>query len=131
VTAPQHLDRLEAFDASHPLQEDPNPHAHVGGVVIVEGPAASIDDLRVQIASRLDLVPRYRQRLAHTAPDRARPVWVDDTHLDLVYRVRHTALLASRHVAHVRRSGVRSGFTMTQPYGNPPAGGMCCDANSI
>ncbi|MDX6720383.1 MAG: diacylglycerol O-acyltransferase / wax synthase [Solirubrobacteraceae bacterium] len=89
-----HLDRLRATDASFLLQEGPTTHAHVGGVATFGGPPPAIDEIREQIRGRLDLVPRYRQRLAYTALDRARPVWVDDTRFDLEYHVRHTALPA-------------------------------------
>src|SRR5688572_15021125 len=90
----RHLDRLRAMDASFLLQEGPTSHAHVGGVAILAGPPPSIREMREQVAGRLELMPRYRQRLAHTALDRARPVWVDDTRFDLEYHVRHTALPA-------------------------------------
>lgn len=43
------------------------------------------------IESRLDLIPRYRQRLA-TVPIEGGPVWVDDEHFHLDYHVRHVAL---------------------------------------
>ncbi|MEA2149273.1 MAG: diacylglycerol O-acyltransferase / wax synthase [Solirubrobacteraceae bacterium] len=92
MTGPQHLDRLGAFDASFLLQEGPTSYAHIGGVVVVEGPPPSIREMRAQISGRLGLVPRYRQRLAHTPLDRARPVWVDDTNFDIDYHVRHIAL---------------------------------------
>ncbi|HEY3970317.1 MAG TPA: wax ester/triacylglycerol synthase family O-acyltransferase, partial [Solirubrobacteraceae bacterium] len=40
----------------------------------------------------LHLVPRYRHKLAHTALDSGRPVWVDDPGFNLEFHVRHTAL---------------------------------------
>jgi len=80
------------MDASFLLQEGPTSHAHVGGTAILAGPAPCIDELRGHIAGRLDLMSRYRHRLAHTVLDGARPVWVDDTRFDLEYHVRHTAL---------------------------------------
>jgi WS/DGAT/MGAT family acyltransferase len=43
---------------------------------------------------RLHLVPRYRQKLAHTALDSGRPVWIDDPSFNLEYHIRHTALPA-------------------------------------
>ena len=92
MSGPQHLDRLGAFDAAFLLQEGPTSYAHVGGVVVVEGPPPEIGEMRDQIEGRLDLVPRYRQRFAHTPLDRARPVWVDDTRFDIGYHVRHSAL---------------------------------------
>jgi diacylglycerol O-acyltransferase / wax synthase len=87
-----HLDRLTAVDASFLHQEGPDSHMHVGGLTIIEGPTPPIEDLLEQIRERLHLVPRYRQKLAHTALDSGRPVWIDDPSFNLEYHVRHTAL---------------------------------------
>jgi WS/DGAT/MGAT family acyltransferase len=65
---------------------------HVGGLTILEGPPPAIEDFLEQIRQRLHLVPRYRHKLAHTALDSGRPVWIDDPSFNLAYHVRHTAL---------------------------------------
>jgi len=65
---------------------------HVGGLTIAEGPPPAMDDFLEQIRERLHLVPRYRHKLASTALDSGRPVWVDDPNFSLEYHVRHTAL---------------------------------------
>jgi diacylglycerol O-acyltransferase len=67
---------------------------HIGGVTIVEGPPPAMEDFLEQIRRRLHLVPRYRQKLAHTALDSGRPVWIDDPSFNLDYHIRHTALPA-------------------------------------
>lgn len=90
----RHLDRLTAIDASFLHQESPDSHMHVGGLTIIEGPPPPVEDLLEQIRQRLHLVPRYRQKLAHTAIDSGRPVWVDDPSFNPEYHVRHTALPA-------------------------------------
>lgn len=90
----RHLDRLTAIDASFLHQEGPDSHMHVGGLTIIEGPPPPVEDLLEQIRQRLHLVPRYRQKLAHTALDSGRPVWVDDPSFNPEYHVRHTALPA-------------------------------------
>ena len=71
---------------------------HVAGVMVFDAsplrtPAGGIDieKIRKYIASRLHLIPRYRQRLARI-PVENHPVWVDDDHFNLEYHVRHTAL---------------------------------------
>src|SRR5438034_3232272 len=92
--AQQHLDRLSPIDASFLHQEGPASHMHVGGPALFEGPPPSFDQFLVQIRSRLHLVPRYRQKLAHTAIDRGRPVWIDDPTFDLERHVRHAVLPA-------------------------------------
>ncbi len=65
---------------------------HVGGLTVAEGPPPAMEDFLEQIRERLHLVPRYRQKLASTALDSGRPVWVDDPNFSLEYHVRHTAL---------------------------------------
>src|SRR5436305_793941 len=44
------------------------------------------------IASRLHLVPRYRQKALTDPLNLGRPRWADDSHFDLRYHVRSTAL---------------------------------------
>jgi WS/DGAT/MGAT family acyltransferase len=65
---------------------------HIGGVTIIEGPPPSMDEFLEQLRRRLHLVPRYRQKLAYTALDSGRPVWIDDPSFNLEYHIRHTAL---------------------------------------
>ena len=67
---------------------------HVASTLVFEGPAPDYDDFREHIASRLHLVPRFRQRLRFVPFDQGRPVWVDDPQFNLTYHVRHTALPA-------------------------------------
>ena len=69
-------------------------HMHIGGLTLVEGPPPTMDEFLEQIRMRLHLVPRYRHKLAYTALDSGRPVWVDDPSFNLDYHVRHTALPA-------------------------------------
>jgi WS/DGAT/MGAT family acyltransferase len=90
----RHLDRLTPVDAAFLHQEGPVSHMHIGGVTIVEGPPPAMEDFLEQIRRRLHLVPRYRQKLAHTALDSGRPVWIDDPSFNLDYHIRHTALPA-------------------------------------
>jgi WS/DGAT/MGAT family acyltransferase len=67
---------------------------HIGGLTILEGPPPSMEEFLEHIRRRLHLVPRYRHKLAHTAIDSGRPVWIDDPSFNLDYHVRHTALPA-------------------------------------
>jgi WS/DGAT/MGAT family acyltransferase len=73
-------------------------HMHVAAIGVFEvGPlrteAGGLDARRIAryVESRLEKIPRYRQKLAFT-PLQKHPVWVDDDHFDLDYHVRHTAL---------------------------------------
>jgi diacylglycerol O-acyltransferase len=92
--AQRHLDRLTAVDASFLHQEGANSHMHVGGLTLLEGPPPEMEEFLEQIRRRLHLVPRYRHKLAYTALDSGRPVWVDDPSFNLEFHVRHTALPA-------------------------------------
>jgi diacylglycerol O-acyltransferase len=67
---------------------------HIGGVTLIEGPPPTMEEFLEQIRMRLHLVPRYRQKLAYTALDSGRPVWIDDPSFNLEYHIRHTALPA-------------------------------------
>ena len=49
---------------------------HIGGLTLVEGPPPTMEEFLEQIRRRLHLVPRYRQKLAHTGA-RQRPPGVD------------------------------------------------------
>src|SRR3981081_3232987 len=90
----RHLDRLTPIDASFLHQEGPASHMHIRRVTIVEGAPPAMDEFLAQIRMRLHLVPRYRQKLAYTALDSGRPVWIDDPRFNLDYHIRHTALPA-------------------------------------
>src|SRR5690349_5106103 len=87
-------DRLSGLDASYLHMERAGAHMHVASTIDFEGPAPSHDEFRDHIASRLHLVPRFRQKLRSVPLGQGRPVWVDDPHLNLEYHVRQTALPA-------------------------------------
>src|SRR3954466_11870514 len=85
-------DRLTGLDASFLHLEDEAAHMHVAAVMTFEGSPPPHDDVVEGIRSRLHLVPRYRQKLAHVPFRQGRPEWVDDPHFNLHYHVRHSAL---------------------------------------
>lgn len=89
----QHLDRLSSVDASFLHQEDGrDSHMHIGGIGIFEGPVPSEEELLAHIGGRLQLVPRFRQKLIAAPLGSGRPLWVDDPRFSLGYHVRRTAL---------------------------------------
>src|SRR5437899_2518532 len=92
MASQQHMDRLSPVDASFLAGEREGSHMHVGAVLIFEGPPPAREELLEHIASRLPLVPRYRQRLAVPRLEMGRPLWVDDASFNLEYHARHTAL---------------------------------------
>ncbi len=95
-----HYDRLTQLDNSFLVYEDaPAAGAmHVASTQIHEAaplrrPDGAIDLERIEeyVVSRLDRIPRYRQRIART-PIEGHPVWVDDPSFNIHYHVRHTRL---------------------------------------
>ena len=89
---------LSHLDASFLALETPTTHMHVAGVALFDGSdlrtgegGIDIDRIRRHIASKLNYIPRYRQRLAWT-PGNRHPVWIDDAHFNFDYHVRHTSL---------------------------------------
>ncbi len=90
--------RLSASDSTFLDLEKANTHMHVAATAVFEsGPLAcegggiDVDRLRDYVESRLELIPRYRQKL-DWVPLEKHPVWVDDPHFNISYHVRHTCL---------------------------------------
>jgi diacylglycerol O-acyltransferase / wax synthase len=121
---PVFYERLSAQDRVFLHFEDGPAHMHLGGVTLFEPGSLEtadggidVDRIRAHIASRLHLVPRYRQRLAWI-PVRNRPVWVDDDHFDLSYHVRHTAVPRPGDDAQLKRLAGRI-FSQQLDRGKP------------
>jgi diacylglycerol O-acyltransferase len=86
------VDRLSSLDAEFLHLEDGIAHMHIAGVCIFDDPPPTVDELGSLIASKLHVLPRYRQRVRRVPFELGRPVWVDDPHFAIGYHVRHTAL---------------------------------------
>ncbi|MCW2988746.1 MAG: acyltransferase [Solirubrobacterales bacterium] len=100
-------ERLTGLDTSFLHMERAGAHMHVASSSIFEGPAPTHAEFRDHIASRLHLVPRFRQKLRFVPFDQGRPVWVDDPHLNLDYHVRQSALPAPGSEEQLRNLGAR------------------------
>jgi diacylglycerol O-acyltransferase len=90
--------RLSGLDQSFLHFETASAYMHVALTAVFEPGSLSIEDggidfasIRSHIASRLHLIPRYRQRL-HYTPVLRQPYWADDAEFDLEYHVRHSHL---------------------------------------
>ena len=88
------MERLSVLDAEFLHVEDGVAHMHIAGLSIFEGPCPELAELTEAMATKLHLIPRYRQRIRTVPFELGRPIWVDDPHFDLEYHVRHTALPA-------------------------------------
>jgi diacylglycerol O-acyltransferase len=91
-------ERLSVLDRFFIDMESHDTHMHIAATMLFDaGPLRTehggidIATIREYIASRLHLIPRYRQRLAFVPIER-HPVWVDDDRMNLRYHVRHTSL---------------------------------------
>ncbi len=88
------MERLSSLDAGFLQLENDTQQMHVGSLLVFEGPVPSYEAFCDHLASCLDSVPRYRQRVQRMPLDLARPAWVDDPHFSLSYHLRHTAIPA-------------------------------------
>ncbi|MCI0544194.1 MAG: wax ester/triacylglycerol synthase family O-acyltransferase [Actinobacteria bacterium] len=89
---------LSYLDASFLALESPTTHMHVAGVALFDAAPLKADDggididrVKAHVASKLQYIPRYRQRLEWVPYDR-HPVWVDDGAFNFDYHLRHTSL---------------------------------------
>ena len=88
------MERMGSLDAVFIAVEDSVNHMHIGSVGIFEGPVPSYEEMYALVAAKLQLVPRYRQRVREAPAGVGRPVWIDDADFDLDNHLRHTALPA-------------------------------------
>lgn len=91
-------ERLSTLDRTFLDLEYPETHMHVAAVATFDAAPLATDAggidigrIRQYTASKLHLIPRYRQRIERI-PIENHPVWVDDNRFNLDYHVRHTAL---------------------------------------
>ncbi len=94
--------RLSASDMSSLLAEGGSIHVNVGGTVIVEGEAAPYEELLEHVDARLNLVPRFRQRVTRVPLGLSNPEWGDDPRFDLRWHVQHVALPRPGSMAQLR-----------------------------
>jgi len=101
------MDWMSPMDASFLHIEGPANPMHIGGVSIFEGPAPPFESLSEMVAGKLDLVPRYRQKVRFVPLGLGRPMWIDDPHFQLSYHLRHSALPAPGSDEQIRRTAAR------------------------
>ena len=88
------MEWMSAIDSSFLHVENANTPMHIGAVSIFAGPPPPLEDLRAMVAGKLDLVPRYRQKVRFVPLAAGAPVWIDDPHFSIDYHLRHSALPA-------------------------------------
>lgn len=91
---PQRLSALDSVFLNFESEREP---MHVGALYIFEGKPEvpgrpGVLGLFQTVEERLNLLPRYRQRIQNVPVALGHPVWVDDPHFDLAYHLRRLAL---------------------------------------
>ena len=94
-------DRLSALDESFLHLERPETPMHVGAMAVLDREPFydargrfRLDAVRALVASRLQLIPRFRKRVMAVPLGQGRPVWVDHEGFDIADHVRVTVLPA-------------------------------------
>lgn len=97
--SPARPDRLTALDAAFLHIERDGLPIHVTSVGIFEGAPLldddghlRLDELRAQVAGRLDALPRLRRKVVWSPYGLTRPCWVDDPEFDVARHVDAVAL---------------------------------------
>jgi diacylglycerol O-acyltransferase / wax synthase len=101
------MEWMSAIDSSFLHVENDTTPMHIGGVSIFAGPPPPFEQLRAMVAGKLELVPRYRQKVRFVPLAAGPPVWVEDPHFSLSYHLRHTAVPAPGGEAELRQMAGR------------------------
>ena len=98
--------QISGYDAAFLYAESPTSPMHVASLVIVEG---SIDfrDFKRIVASKLHLMPKFRQRLMHVPLDLDYPYWVDDPNFELDLHLNRMKLADPSNWESLRRTTSR------------------------
>ena len=104
-------ERLSSLDVAFLEMESPTRHMHVGGLFIFDAPAQagpfSFSRFHELVRSRLQHIPRYRQKVIEPGFALAGAMWVDDQDFDLSFHVRHAALPAPGTTAQLTEYATR------------------------
>ena len=94
-------EHLSALDATflELEQVDESAHMHIGGVMVFDplpsGGVPALEEVRKHLYARIDLLPRYRQRLSEPRTGGLSwPTWKNDPEFDLAAHVRHATVPA-------------------------------------
>jgi len=68
------MDHMNSLDASFLYIENEFNHMHIAVVAIFEGPPPRGEEVEEMVASKLSLIPRYRQKVRFVPFNLGRPV---------------------------------------------------------
>ena len=86
------MQRMSSLDAGFFFAENDRTPLQIASVSVFEGDPPSYGELVRLTLSKLDQLPKYRQRVRTVPFNLARPVWADDPHFQVLYHVRRTAV---------------------------------------
>jgi len=101
------MEWMSAIDSSFLHVENDATPMHIGAVSIFAGPPPPFSELGAMVAGKLELVPRYRQKVRFVPLAAGPPVWIDDPHFNLNYHLRHTAVPAPGSDLELRQMAAR------------------------
>jgi diacylglycerol O-acyltransferase len=101
------MEWMSPIDSSFLHVENDVTPMHIGGVSLFEGPPPAFSEFKAMVAGKLDLVPRYRQKVRFVPLAMGSPAWIDDPHFSLDYHVRHTAIPAPGSEEQLRQMASR------------------------
>ena len=74
--------QISGQDATFLYAESSSSPMHIGSLTIIEG-SLSFEDFKANLASKIHLMPKFRQRLLSVPLNLDYPYWVDDPNFDL------------------------------------------------
>lgn len=74
--------QISGYDATFLYAESPTSPMHIATLVVVEG-SLNFKDFKKIVASKLHLIPKFRQRLLNVPMNLDYPYWVDDPNFEL------------------------------------------------
>jgi len=85
------IKQISGQDATFLYAESPSSPMHIGSLTIIEG-SLKFKDFRANLASKLHLMPKFRQRLLNVPLNLDYPYWVDDPNFDIDLHLSRTRL---------------------------------------
>ena len=98
--------QISGYDAAFLYAESPTSPMHIATLAIVEG-SLNFKDFKRIVASKLHLMPKFRQRLLHVPMDLDYPYWVDDPNFELDLHLNRMKLADPSNWESLRRTTAR------------------------
>ena len=98
--------QISGYEAAFLYAESPTSPMHIATLVIVEG-SMNFKDFKRIVASKLHLIPKFRQRLLHVPMDLDYPYWVDDPNFELDLHLNRMKLADPSNWESLRRTTSR------------------------